>query len=144
LETCFTAFSTPQLQKLPLDLVKRYLLEVPWCLTDERGCFLECSDSYLAAYGYSRQQLIGQNFTLLLPEEQRPAAQAMHDRFIAGAAEMPSTWEVLDAKGQPFRIRINAIHCHTESGIVNKLTILELVERTGFAAPRLEDFAQHP
>lgn len=144
MENSFASFSDYELQKLPVDQVKRYLKEVPWCLTDETGRFLEFSDSYLEIYGYTREQLVGQNFTILLPADQRAAAQTMHDRFIAGAAEMPSIWDVLDASGQLFRIRINAIHCHTQTGQLNKLTILEVVERTGFVAPQFEDFAQKP
>lgn len=70
------------------------------CVTDEKGCFIKVNQGYCLIYGYTAEELIGQHFTLMVLPEQKAAASAMHDDFIAGAEEIPGEWQVQRKDGQ--------------------------------------------
>ncbi len=70
------------------------------CVTDEKGCFIKVNQGYCLIYGYTTEELIGQHFTLMVLPEQKAAASAMHDDFIAGAEEIPGEWQVQRKDGQ--------------------------------------------
>lgn len=70
------------------------------CVTDEKGCFIKVNQGYCLIYGYTAEELMGQHFSLMVLPEQKAAASAMHDEFIAGAEEIPGEWQVQRKDGQ--------------------------------------------
>jgi PAS domain S-box-containing protein len=70
------------------------------CVTDSKGNFVEVNDAYLRLYGYSRQELIGNHFSMVVPEHFRAQATQIHDAFMAGAPEMPAEWVVVRKNGE--------------------------------------------
>ena len=65
------------------------------CITDEERRFVRVNRAYLQTYGYSVEELIGNEFTIVLPEEDRAAAALMHDQFLERSTfEMPAEWRV--------------------------------------------------
>ncbi len=64
------------------------------CITNRERRFVLVNDAYCRTYGYSRDELIGQPFTVVVPEENRQAANDLHDAFIAGSPEIPLEWTV--------------------------------------------------
>lgn len=69
------------------------------CVTDEHGRYVEVNKAYCDLYGYTREELIGKSFTMVLPESMREIGQQIHDAFIAGAPEMPAEWQVVRRDG---------------------------------------------
>jgi len=66
------------------------------CVTDETHRFVLVNAAYCRTYGYSRDELIGQPFTNVLPQDMRTAAGKLHDDFLVGGEELPGEWEVID------------------------------------------------
>ena len=69
------------------------------CVTDANGRYVEVNKAYCELYGYTREELIGKSFTMVLPENMRELGQQIHDAFIAGAPEMPAEWKVMRRDG---------------------------------------------
>jgi len=69
------------------------------CITDENRRFVLVNDAYCRTYGYEREELIGQPFTKIVPEDNRDFANGLHDEFIGGKPEIPVEWTVLRKDG---------------------------------------------
>lgn len=78
------------------------------CITDEHGNFVNVNQSYCDIYGYTKQELIGKSFTMVVLPEYREAIQKMHDQFIAGAEEVPQEWTVQRKNKEVIDIYANA------------------------------------
>ncbi len=78
------------------------------CITDENGNFVNVNQSYCDIYGYTKQELIGKSFTMVVLPEYREAIQKMHDQFIAGAEEVPQEWTVQRKNKEVIDIYANA------------------------------------
>lgn len=76
------------------------------CVTDEHGYYVEVNKAYCELYGYTREELIGKSFTMVLPESMREIGQQIHDAFIAGAPEMPDEWKVVRRDGTPIDVYV--------------------------------------
>ncbi len=100
------------------------ITRLAFCVTDRNGCFVEVNEAYTEFYGYSREELLGQHFTMVVPEAFRAYAADIHDRFIAGEVEMPGEWEVQRRNGEVVRIHAEAIRIEGEGGN-SKLTVIE-------------------
>jgi PAS domain S-box-containing protein len=98
------------------------------CFTDSKGYFIEVNEAYTKLYGYSKEELIGQHFTIVLPEEFRAYGTNLHDEFIAGKPEMPNEWTVQNKHGQMIRIMAEAVRCEDDKGDVSKVTIIEQLD----------------
>jgi PAS domain S-box-containing protein len=93
------------------------------CVTDAYGNFAKVNDSYCKTYGYSRDYLLGQNFTKVLPENERARAQVIHDDFIAARIdEMPSEWRVMTSSGEKKNVFVTAGRFINSKGEVFKVT----------------------
>ncbi|AFL85146.1 PAS domain S-box [Belliella baltica DSM 15883] len=62
------------------------------CITDSSGKFIEVNDEYCKIYGYSKEELLGQHFTKVVPSENREELEKLHDDFIFGKEEMSKEW----------------------------------------------------
>jgi PAS domain S-box-containing protein len=106
------------------------------CITNPQGIFEYVNPAYCRLYGYSSDELVGQHFTLVVPEEQRAEITVLHDRFFAGDAELRGEWEVLRNDGQRLHILADAARIEGEDGAPRKLTfVMDITERV--AAERL-------
>ena len=65
------------------------------CVTGADGRFVRVNPAYVDTYGWSREELIGEPFTKVLPPADRAGGMAAHDRFIYNRIdEIPSEWRV--------------------------------------------------
>ena len=108
------------------DILSR-ITNLAYCLTDEKGFFIEVNEAYCALYGYSAQELIGQHFTIVVPNGYKEFASGVHDAFISGVEEMPAIWTVQNKKGELLSIHAEAIRCKTKEGNTTKMTLIELL-----------------
>lgn len=111
--------------KLPHEFILDKIKKLAFCLTDEKGYFLEVNSAYCELYGYTEEELIGNHFSMVLPEPFRAYATGIHDQFIAGADEMPGQWTVQNKAGEMMQIHAEAIRCQTKEGTTTKMTLIE-------------------
>lgn len=104
------------------------LTGLAFCLTDHEGNFVEVNTAYTELYGYTEDELIGQHFTKVVPEDYRETAAKIHDDFIAGQNEMPAEWTVVGKDGAPMQIMVHAVRGASAAGKPMKVTIIERLD----------------
>jgi len=62
------------------------------CITDENGIFIDVNNEYCKIYGYTKEELIGNSFTIVVPMEYKQSLQNLHDEFINGKEELAAEW----------------------------------------------------
>lgn len=101
------------------------------CVTDERGLFVDVNNAYCKLYGYTREKLIGQSFTLVVPPDFRNQLQKWHDAFFAEGKEPPAEFEVVNKRGDILLIKVTAELLHLPDGRMFKVTMVEdITEQT--------------
>lgn len=97
--------------------------QIGMCITDENRRFVRVNRAYCANYGYPAQQLIGNEFTMVLPPEDREYAATVHDEFVAGTlVEMPGRWRVQGSDGEIKHIYVTAGRMVGRDGRTYKVT----------------------
>ncbi|MBK5971227.1 MULTISPECIES: PAS domain-containing sensor histidine kinase [Thiorhodovibrio] len=100
------------------------------CITNAQGLFEFVNPAYCHFYGYSVEELLGQHFTLVVPDENKTLMHKLHDRFIAGHNEVRGEWEVLDRCGNIKQIIADATQITGNDGQPRKVTfIMDITER---------------
>ncbi len=95
------------------------------CITDEKGHFAAINDNYCKIYGYSREELVGNHFSIVVPEANRDYLQQLHDEFIEKQTELSRTWEVRNKEGNLFKIDVDARFSDKINGKPHKLTFVD-------------------
>ena len=101
------------------------------CVTDSHGYFVEVNDNYTKLYGYSEEELVGNHFTMVVPEAGKAYAEQVHNDFIAGQDEMPAIWEVQRKDGEMIKIYVESIRMNddgNDSG-PSKMTVIEMLKK---------------
>jgi len=127
MNTEFEIFETYQGELLKLTDVLKRITKLAYCVTDSKGCFIEVNQLYLDLYGYTEAELIGNHFSMVVPEAGKAFATQMHNDFIAGVDEMPATWTVQNKAGELIQIQAEAIRCQKENEPPSKLTLIERI-----------------
>lgn len=109
------------------------------CVTDKTGRFVDMNDQYCNIYGYSRRELRGKHFTIVVPAENKAMAEKMHDDFIAGGDEIPGEWTVVRKDGTPITINTYAARMIHDNGDVFKVTSIVDVSDMKKNFKKLED-----
>jgi two-component system CheB/CheR fusion protein len=99
------------------------------CVTDENGHFVKANQSYCDIYGYSLQELIGQPFTMVLPEGKREQAIKTHENYLNGYPESAGTWVVQRKNGEKFKVRVTASRLVSAEN--NKFKVTTVAELAG-------------
>jgi PAS domain S-box-containing protein len=103
-----------------------------FCITDAQGNFVEVNEAYCHIYGYSKAELLGRHFTIVVPQAQRAAISQLHDAFIQGKVELPGEWTVVRKDGMFLRIRFEALLVTLKDGQLHKITIIEVINKHPF------------
>lgn len=99
-------------------------------ITDRDGKLVSVNDAYCAIYGYTAEAVIGQPFTIFLPEEGRAYALEMHQRFLTMGGEMPGEWRARRKDGSPIWILVASNRIYDEAGNPYRVsTVLDITER---------------
>lgn len=124
------AFADYTGKKLSTDEVLKKIEGLAVCVTDKDGHFLEVNEAYTQFYGYSEAELIGKHFSMVLPEDTRLYVTRLHNDFIAGAEEMPQTFEVQRKDGRLVNIHVEAVRMvrSVTDGGNTKITMIEIKE----------------
>ncbi len=83
-------------------------VETGICITDSHGNYIDLNKAYCDIYGYTKEDFLGNSFTMVVLPEHRASVQTLHDRFIAGEEEFPKEWIVQKKDGSPIDVFANA------------------------------------
>lgn len=86
------------------------IVPVGICVTDARGVFVQVNQAYCDIYQYDRQELIGNSFTMVVPDEWKEHMQELHDLFMGKKYELQGKWDVIDKQGSIKKILSNAAY----------------------------------
>ncbi len=92
------------------------------CVTNQERRFVKVNQTYCDLYGYSLEEVIGNEFTMMLDEGSKELAQQLHDRFLEGQPETPGTWEVKRKNGELISVRVTASRLMGHDGRKFKVT----------------------
>lgn len=95
------------------------------CITDENGVFRHVNDNYTSIYGYAREELLGNKFTMIVPEEAREYLMQLHDKFIQQGAEISRMWTVQGKDGTTMKIFADARYTDKLNNKPHKITFVE-------------------
>lgn len=100
------------------------------CITDENGYYEYVNPTYSRLYGYEAHELIGNHFTLVVPEAHRDRLIHLHSEFMGRRYELRGEWEVLRRDGSPMAIIADAAYIIDVDGRPKKVTfVLDISER---------------
>lgn len=105
--------------------------DIGMCVTNSEGKFVEVNPAYCQTYGYTREELIGQPFTIVLPLELRDYAQNLHNDYIAeGTDQSAGEWQVLHKNGTIRDIAVTAARLILSDGRRFKVTtVTDITEK---------------
>lgn len=116
--------------------------EIGICVTDGDRCFVLVNNAYCETYGYTAEELIGDVFTKVLPQDLRESAGRMHDTFLAGGDESPGEWRVLHKDGRIRDVLVTAGRVTTDDGRRFKVTTVQDITDLRAKESRLENLSQ--
>ena len=112
------------------------------CLTDIHGRFVLANPAYCRTYGYSVEELIGQEFTIVLPAELVEPLRRMHYEFLMGTSEESGgRWEVRCKDGSIKPIFVTASRIILPTGERFKATTVTDISATVAYEKKLKDLA---
>ncbi|MBT2771267.1 GGDEF domain-containing protein [Halomonas sp. ISL-60] len=122
------------------------------CITTPSGHFEMVNPAYCEFYGYRPEELLGQHFTQVVPEENRAILSALHDEFMRGSEnqELRQEWDVVVKSGEMRTVIAEAARIEADDGEPRKVTFViditqrkRLEERLKQANERLDHLAHH-
>ncbi len=100
------------------------------CITDENGYYEYVNPTYCRLYGYTPDEVIGNHFTLVVPEQHREQLIHLHSEFMGKRYELRGEWEVRRKDGSPLAIIADAAYIVDVDGRPKKVTfVLDISER---------------
>lgn len=82
--------------------------ELGICITNSDGKFVHVNQRYLDIYGYTKDEIIGKSFTIVVPEENQEYMKSLHDKFIEDQYEILRQWKVVNKAGETIDIQVDA------------------------------------
>ncbi len=104
---------------------------VGMCVTDRERRFVAVNREYCATYGYEPSELLGNEFTMVVPREQRDAAARLHDDFLLrGHGEVSGEWNVVRKDGSIRTILVTAGRLELEGNSYKVTTVYDMQGRS--------------
>jgi PAS domain S-box-containing protein len=91
------------------------------CIIDVHGVFRDVNAHYCALYGYAREELVGQVFTLVFEPQERQNIHALHDNFMNEGGELVGTWRAVRKDGRRIQITSESIRVPGDGDRYNRL-----------------------
>ncbi|MFP4090104.1 MAG: PAS domain-containing protein [Cyclobacteriaceae bacterium] len=98
------------------------------CITNEDQNFVAVNNNYLKLYEFEREELIGQSFLKVVPQETQDELAELHDKFIEIQIEMMRDWVVLSKTGKRMKISVDAGFSDKINNEPHKITFVMLEE----------------
>lgn len=105
--------------------------DIGMCLTDINRRFVKVNKAYCRTYGYTKDELVGFEFTKVLPEHLREYASDLHDRYLRyETEESAGEWQVKCKDGSIKDIYVTAARMHSRNGQIFKVTtVADITEK---------------
>jgi PAS domain S-box-containing protein len=94
------------------------------CVTDAKGYFVAVNNNYCRVYGYSRYELVGKHFSIVVPGANVEELKKLHDKFIQDKYEILRNWEVVNKTGEKIKIQVDAGYTEKIDGKPHKITFV--------------------
>lgn len=94
------------------------------CITDEEGCYFDVNQNYCTLYGYTKEELIGKSFLIVVPPPKKEELSQLHEAFLEVQEELFRTWEVISKAGELMKISVDAGFTTKINGRPQKLTFV--------------------
>lgn len=94
------------------------------CVTNADRNFVAVNDNYTQLYGYSREELIGKGFTIVVPDAYKETMNLLHDKFLQDKQEIAREWDVQRKDGSLIRISVDAGYTEKIDGKPHKITLI--------------------
>ena len=114
-------------------------LPIAMCVTDRSGTFKTINQHYCQVYGYEAGELLGKNFTMVVPESKREILQSLHDDFIKNTYELQGEWFVENKQGSLIKILASAAYVEDDKANPYKVTFLIRLMESFDLESRLEN-----
>ncbi len=115
------------------------LMPIGICVTNEEGIYTDVNATYCDIYGYTREELIGKNFTMVVPDDHQSHLVELHQKFLQERFELKGRWLVKDKKDNLFEIITNAAFLDDgEKGGKRKMTLVVKADQTEATLNRLQ------
>lgn len=113
------------LEQSPEDY-ERIIEETPLaiCVTDSNGNYSAVNENYLRLYGYSKDEMVGSSFLMVVPVDDQDRLQELHDIFMKLKDEIMRNWEVKHKDGRLFTISADAGFSPDLLGKPHKVTFI--------------------
>lgn len=96
---------------------------VGMCVTGIDRRFVAVNREYCRTYGYDEDELLGREFTIVVPAEHKEAAAALHDDFLLrNRGEVSGEWQVIRKNATVATVLITAGRLETAGGEKFKVT----------------------
>ncbi len=115
------------------------LMPIGICVTNEQGVYTDVNATYCDIYGYTREELIGEKFTMVVPDDYQSHLVELHQKFLQERFELKGRWLVKDKKDKLFEIITNAAYLDNgEEGGKRKMTLVVKADQTEATLNRLK------
>ena len=94
-------------------------------ILDKDGILVDVNQAYCRITGYSREELVGNHFTMVVPAELHGLAARAHENFIVGGELGPTEWRIRCKVGMVLDVHLTAARIISGSGCrfrVNTIT----------------------
>lgn len=122
-------------QKATVDVIEKAPVGI--CITNQDYRYEYVNPTYCRIYGYTYDELVGRQFTVVVPEEYRKDLEDLHDKFMNQERELEGEWTVVTKSGEQRTILANAAYVVDAVGRPKKITfVLDITARKRAEAER--------
>ena len=91
------------------------MIDIGVCVTDNDGYFADVNEAYCKIYGYSKDELIGKEYMMVIPDQSKSDVQNMRVTFYTNNKAMPTGLKVQHKDGSLLYISISTtLLIHTD------------------------------
>ncbi len=94
-------------------------------VSDESGRFVRVNQAFCKIFGYDSKDLLGREFTTLLPFSEHQNARQVYSDFMKSGIEMPGEGTCLRSDGRPVEVQITAGRLERADGSMLRVTTVE-------------------
>ncbi|MEM9675618.1 MAG: PAS domain-containing protein [Bacteroidota bacterium] len=96
------------------------------CITNEDAKFVAVNNNYTKWYEYDRDELVGESFLKVVPQETQTELSDLHEEFMDIQIEMMRDWEVVSKSGKRLKISVDAGYSDKIKGAPHKVTFVQV------------------
>ena len=96
------------------------------CITNAEGYFVYINDNYCENYEYTRDELVGKHFSMVVLDTEQETMSELHDKFIKTQREISRTWRVKTKTDKILDINVDARYTDVLDSAPHKITFVQV------------------